>query len=276
MLKRVYIEITSICNLHCSFCPEVKREKTCMSPAFFVSLLKQIHPYTSYIYLHVQGEPLTHPAFDEIMTACDEEHMQVQLVTNATLLARYHASLLQHPSLRRISFSLQSIEYSSIDVDACMKEILSFCKEASLSGRPECDIRLWRDDTLNCPRTKECLRILRQYPLTPEKRANSYLLMSHVHLSTANSFSWPEDTGIPVTRGTCRGARDQIAILADGTVVPCCMDHDGRIALGNVHEQSFSCIYEGERRKAMAAGFCSDRIIEPYCQTCAFRHRFDR
>ena len=33
MLKRVYIEITNVCNLRCDFCPGTRREARFLSPA---------------------------------------------------------------------------------------------------------------------------------------------------------------------------------------------------------------------------------------------------
>lgn len=276
MLKRVYIEITDICNLSCSFCPPVKRVRQCMSPAFFETIIRQVKAYTDYIYLHVQGEPLMHPRFEEIMDLCDRYAMQVQLVTNAVLLKDHADALLKHPSLRRISFSLQSAEYSRTDIQAYMDTILSFCEKASKQGKPECDIRLWREDSYREKRTRACLERLKQYSFQPDIRKRCVMILPHVHISFANSFAWPADTGSSSKRGTCHGTVDQLAVLADGTVVPCCLDHDGRIPLGSLHEQSFSAIYEGERCTAMREGFRSFQVIEPYCQTCSFRHRFDR
>lgn len=276
VLKRVYIEITNTCNLSCAFCPPVKRKPEIMSPAFFSSLLPQIKAYTDYIYLHVQGEPLLHPCFDDIMHICDDHHMQVQLVTNGTLLDRYDDALLHHPSLRRAAFSLQSIEYAKVNIDAYLETILSFCTEASQKGRPECEIRLWRQDSWQLPRTRRCIEILSRYPSFLTERHNSYEIMPHVRISIANSFAWPDGTGKAGTKGTCHGTVDQIAILADGTVVPCCLDHDGMIPLGRLQEASFQEIYEGQRCQAMRNGFRNRRIVEPYCQACHFRHRFDR
>jgi MoaA/NifB/PqqE/SkfB family radical SAM enzyme len=276
MLKRIYIEITNACNLHCAFCPPLKRSPAFMSVAFFENILKQCRPYTHYIYLHVQGEPLLHPEFDAFMSLCDRYDMQVQLVTNAVYLNRYTSRLLQHSSLRRAAFSLQSIEYSDVNVSSYLDSILNFCHHASLKGKPECEIRLWREDSWEQPRTAECIKILSRYPSFLTERHNSYEIMPHVRISIANSFTWPDGMQASTEEGTCHGTVDQIGILSDGTVVPCCLDHDGIVPLGNLHKSSFSSVYEGERCQAMRNGFLRHHVIEPYCQACSFRHRFDR
>jgi len=63
--KKVYIEITSVCNLACSFCPPTARAKGLIKVEQFNKILDEIRPHTKYIYLHVKGEPLLHPRIDQ-------------------------------------------------------------------------------------------------------------------------------------------------------------------------------------------------------------------
>ncbi|MBO7703075.1 MAG: radical SAM protein, partial [Solobacterium sp.] len=110
MIRRAYIEITNRCNLSCSFCSFHKRPFRDMDVQEFSHVLDEVKPITDYIYLHVQGEPLLHPQFETLMTIADEKQMQVQLVTNGTLLNQY-PDLFEHHSLRRLSVSMQSVSY---------------------------------------------------------------------------------------------------------------------------------------------------------------------
>ena len=59
--SRVYVEITNICNRNCSFCPGTKRELRRMTSEEFSLILDKLEGITEYVYLHVMGEPLTHP-----------------------------------------------------------------------------------------------------------------------------------------------------------------------------------------------------------------------
>ena len=68
--KKIYIEITNICNKNCSFCSKTNRKKREMSIDEFETVLKRINNYTDYIYLHIKGEPLTHSNFEEIVKLC--------------------------------------------------------------------------------------------------------------------------------------------------------------------------------------------------------------
>ena len=275
-IRRVYIEITSRCNLHCSFCTAPFRLQEEMDVSFFREIITQVREITPYIYLHVQGEPLLHEHFDEIMTVCDDNGMQVQLVTNGTLLHRY--ALLQHPSLRKISFSLQSIEFHQRDPVAFLQEILQFAEQASERGRPYCEIRFWRDDQLHSPRTEMCIDWLKKnYPMVSGGRKDNYEIMKNVYVDFHNSFVWPSmDQPERSNKGTCLGGLTQIAVLCDGTAVPCCLDADGVIRLGSLHEMTLAEILSGERYCRLCEGFRNHRLEESLCRRCSFRERFSQ
>lgn len=275
-IRRVYIEITSRCNLQCSFCTAPTRQQEEMDVAFFRQIISQVREITPYVYLHVQGEPLLHRQFDEIMTVCDENRMQVQLVTNGTLLNRF--DLLKHSSLRKISFSMQSIEFHNHDAIAFLQEILSFAEKASAQGRPVCEIRFWRDDQLHSPRTEACIEWLKKnYPMAVSGRRDNYELMKNVYADFHNSFVWPSmDQPEKSCTGTCLGALTQIAVLCDGTVVPCCLDAEGVIRLGSLIEMTLPEILAGERYIKICEGFRNHRLEESLCRRCTFRERFSQ
>lgn len=278
MLKRIYIEITNQCNLNCAFCLPHKRKPLSMTTDFFRNVVRQAKHYTPYIYLHVKGEPLLHPEFDEIMTIADEEGMHVQLVTNSTFLNKYADKLLSHPSLRKISFSLQSIEYQKDDPLTLLETILSFCKKASQQDFPYCEIRFWRSDQLEEDRTALCLDYLKaHYDFTPSRNNTNFRIMPHVYVDFDNAFTWPDvQDKENDTTGYCHGAIDQIAILSDGTVVPCCLDQNGEIAFGNLHEASLVEILSSLRYHAMCKGLHNRQLTESFCRKCTFRLRFNK
>ena len=72
--KRIYIEITNICNLKCSFCSNSKRNKKEMSIDEFELVMSKIAMYTDYIYLHVKGETLSHHYLDDILSICKKKN----------------------------------------------------------------------------------------------------------------------------------------------------------------------------------------------------------
>ncbi len=277
MIKRVYIEILNTCNLNCSFCDKNSRIPRQMSVQEFSHVLDEIEPLTRYIYLHVQGEPLMHPQLEELLLVCDRRDFHVQLVTNATFLDRW-PNLCLHPSLRKISFSLQSIEYQpQPDPTEYMNRILSFCRSASEAGHPYCEIRFWRDDQSDLPKTRQCLdMICAQYEMKPTGRPDNYAIMPNIYVDFDNAFSWPEQSNDNSLNGTCLGGISQLAVLADGTVVPCCLDAHGSIVLGNLFHQPLSEILQSKRYQNLVTGFRQHRLSEALCRRCSFRRRFDQ
>lgn len=239
-------------------------------------LLKQVQPITKYVYLHVQGEPLMHNEFDSILSLCDDYDMKVQLVTNGILLDK-HISILEHPSLRKVSISLQSIEYNDLSVEDYMNAILNFVEKAEQQSHPYIELRFWRSDQKDMERTKYCLKVLKEhFSFQPSDRKQNYKIGNHTYVDFDNSFDWPDiNTYKESNIGYCHGALDQIAILSNGTVTACCLDADGFINFGNVFEKPLKEILKTERYTTMVKNLHNHKLSEKLCQKCTFRTQFD-
>lgn len=278
MLKRAYVEITNICNLNCTFCPGTKRKKRALTPSEFMILSEKLRGQVKYIYLHVMGEPLLHPQLPELLKLSAEAGFRTCLTTNGTLLPQRAADLLTAPSLHKISVSLHSAEGNGLgDLTAYLEGVWAFAAEAPAKGII-CALRLWNTGGAEA-RNDEVLHFLAKklgkWPLNfPEPRPGSWRLNERLYLERAEKFDWP-DLSAPET-GTrfCLGLRDQIAVLSDGTVVPCCLDHEGDIALGNLLTQELPEILNTERAQALYRGFSESRPAEELCRRCGYATRF--
>ena len=285
--KKVYIEITSVCNLACSFCPPTQRAKGLIKVEQFEKILDQIRPHTKYIYLHVKGEPLLHPRIDQLLDAAHERGFKVNITTNGTLIKKQREKLLGKPALRQMNFSLHSFDghEGSENREKYLGDILEFVRDAR-EHNVIFSYRLWnlqRDDQTDVDRRKnaETLDILEQeynLPFKIEERVEpgkGVKIAPNVYLNQDHEFKWPsllepEYTG----KGFCHALRSQAAILVDGTVVPCCLDGEGVINLGNVNEQSFSDIVESERANNLVDGFSRREAVEELCRKCGYRQKF--
>ena len=285
--KKVYIEITSVCNLACSFCPPTQRAKGLIKVEQFEKILDQIRPHTKYIYLHVKGEPLLHPRIDQLLDAAHERGFKVNITTNGTLIKKQREKLLGKPALRQMNFSLHSFDGHEVSEnrEKYLGDILEFVRDAR-EHNVIFSYRLWniqRDDQTDVDRRKnaETLDILeKEYNLSfkIEERVEpgkGVKIAPNVYLNQDHEFKWPsllepEYTG----KGFCHALRSQAAILVDGTVVPCCLDGEGVINLGNVNEQSFSDIVESERANNLVDGFSRREAVEELCRKCGYRQKF--
>lgn len=110
MFKRMYLEITNVCNLRCAFCPGTQRLRRFMTPEEFRQLATRLRPYGTYLMLHVMGEPLLHPRLAELLDIAGALGFRVCLVTNGTLLPRQLPTLEGSPALHKLSVSLHSFE----------------------------------------------------------------------------------------------------------------------------------------------------------------------
>lgn len=286
--KRLYIEITNICNLSCSFCPETKRKKSYMTIESFEKVLDRFKGLTDYIYLHVKGEPLLHPDIDRILEISGEKGFKVNITTNGHNIADKKDILLKSMSLRQISFSLQSIdEIKDIKkVNSYLKDILDFVKEANKINLIV-ELRLWnlndKLDDISKNLNPYILRFIEKeldlkYKLELSvSKEKGDKVKDNLYLSQSYLFEWPDiNRKIISTTGFCYGLRNQIAVLVDGTIVPCCLDSDGIINLGNIFENNIIEILESNKVKKIYNGFSNRKVVEPLCQRCGYRTRFDK
>jgi radical SAM protein with 4Fe4S-binding SPASM domain len=280
--KRIFVEITNSCNLSCSFCHPTQRPSAFITPAEFAATLQQIDGWTNHIALHLLGEPLLHPQLPQLLSLCQQQRLQVNLSTNATLLASNRRVLLSSPALRQINFSLHSYEATGRDAefDAYFDEILDFIEEARRTSALFLSLRLWNlsknassdKNSQIRHRLESVFGLALPSALTP---GQGIKLAPRVFLSQEVAFSWPHAPAPDLGEtGTCRALRDHIGILVDGTVVPCCLDAEGDIPLGNIRTSSLTEILASSRATKMRQGFDCRKLIEPLCLRCSYRQRF--
>ena len=275
MLKRVYLEITNVCNLACSFCPGTKREKRFMSEQAFSALLKKLRGRTQYLYFHLMGEPLLHPSLGRYLELAAEEGFRVILTSNGTLLRDREETLLGADALYKINLSLQSFEANEGgEIENYVNQCAAFAAQAAEKGKI-CELRLWNRGGRES-RNGEILRLLESaFPAPWEKNARSVKLSERVYLAEDDLFDWPDPAA--EDRGEscfCYALRDQVGVLVDGTLVPCCLDHDGDLALGNLFEQSLEEIMSTEKARRILNGFSQRKAVEELCRRCGYARRF--
>lgn len=286
--KKFYIEITNVCNLSCSFCPQTKRSPEIMKFDVFNKILDEVKPYTDYLYFHVKGEPLLHPEIDKFLDISYEKGFMVNITTNGTLISKAKDKILMKPALRQVNFSLHSFDgnQSHNNKEEYIKEIISFAKEAADKTNVFIALRLWnldRDNATNLQkrRNSQILQIIQKefnldYKIEEKVIPGSGIkIMERIYLNQDIEFKWPdlkeeEDEG----KGFCYGLRNQAAILVDGTVVPCCLDGEGIINLGNINKAHFSQIIESTRARDIINGFSNRKAVEELCRKCGYRKKF--
>lgn len=284
--KKIYIETTNICNLSCNFCPKTSRKLGFMGIESFNEIINKIKGYTNHIYLHLMGEPFLNKNLETFLKIAKEADLKVNITTNGTLINRVKDVIINSKAVRQINISLHSFEANDNDIEfnKYINNILDFINESTEKSETICALRLWNIDTeelkannnlnsqiINLIQDKLNLEINLIEELKEKKRLK---LKDKVYLNMAEKFSWPDANLSLISEDVfCHGLRDQIGILLDGTVVPCCLDSEGKIPLGNIFEQSLEEIITSKRARNIYDGFSRRRAVEDLCKRCGYAKR---
>lgn len=285
MPRKAFLEITNVCNLRCAFCPGTDRKPAFMPFSVFETLLPKLEGYAEYLYFHLMGEPLLHPELPRMIARARERGFRPMLTTNGTLLGDRGAEL-SSGALHKVSISMHAFYDGTLHYagetargmtleDYCLP-CFRFARAAAENGTIAV-FRLWNlEDGVSDGRNDAVLALLAEaFPGEWRKNRSGFCLAERIFLEWGERFSWPDLTAPDHGKtGFCYGLRDQIGILCDGTVVPCCLDRDGLMALGNLRDSALSDILSSERAKRMVDGFTGRRTEEELCRHCGYRVRF--
>ena len=286
MLSKIYLETTNVCNLSCSFCHKTTRQKRFMSLSEFETVTDKIKGKSRFLYLHLMGEPLLQPHLSQMAHIAKQKGFDVMLTTNGSLLAECGEFIYKNGDIKKVSISLQASEIHNkaiSNTEKYISDVSAFAKECAGSG-VICVLRLWNlCNGKNQENDKIHELLHKEFPDKWIKNRSGFKLFDspkgkdEVYLEYGEKFDWPDANGNPERDVThCLAITDQIGILCDGTVVPCCLDADGEIALGNIFESSFEEILCSERAQKLISSFEKRCPSEKLSRTCGFAERFSK
>ena len=274
--RKIYLEISNVCNLNCAFCPGTRRKPAVMQKDAFCRLLDRLRGWTDYLYFHLMGEPLCHPCLEKYLALAAAD-FKVILTTNGTLLPQKQDMLLSAEGLHKVNISLHSFEAN--DIATSFEDYLNGCFSfgQAAQGKKIVCYRLWNQGGAN-EKNDAILKLMKHYfpdPWIQESRGTR--IGQRVYLEYGDKFDWPSLTAPEQTgKCFCYGLKDQLGILCDGTVVPCCLDHDGDIPLGNLLLQPLDEILNSPKATAIYEGFRIGKAEENLCKRCGYAQRFNK
>ena len=251
----------------------------------FEAALIQVAPLAQIVCLHLMGEPLAHPKFLQILDICEKYNTQIDLTTNGILINRYKEKIVNSNCIRQVNFSLQAFKdnFPHRGLDPYLKPIFEFVKLANeLRPALYTNFRLWNQESNDSDNEDIFLKIEEYFEVKINRNIEvgaikSKNIWNRLYLHFDSRFEWPSFL-LPHqgTQGRCHGVVSHIGIHADGSVVPCCLDKNAVINLGNVKEQSLADILNSDRFAEMRNGFLKGVLVEELCQHCTFINRFKR
>jgi len=253
---------------------------------FFDTTIEQLKPYTKEIACHVLGDPLTQPNLHNYLDIITKHGLKSILTTSGYFLKKHSYNTLFHPSVKQINISLNSFNKNdnSITLDKYLQPVLELCKN-KVEQKKELfiNLRIWNLDEIMSERdfNKQLFSKLgKAFNINLEldnfykQKPKSIRLDKKVLLHFDNYFEWPSLKNENYGDGTCQGLQSHIAILASGKVVPCCLDCDGIIELGDLHKDSLETILSNSRTLNIVNGFRNGKAVEELCQKCSYKKRF--
>ena len=274
MYGRVYVEITNLCNRSCSFCPGTVRPGRQMRLEEFRAVAGKLTGVTKYLYYHLMGEPLTHPALPQMIRIASELGFRSAITTNGTLLPQRGGALID-AGVYKVNISVHSFEDGTEENYAnYIRGCLDFAGKAADAGVLVV-LRLWNRGH-DGGRNGSTVDMIREaFPDPWKESPRGTRLREKVYLEYGDRFEWPDlqarDRGEQVF---CYGLRDHFGVLCDGTVVPCCLDREGAVPLGNLFREEIGDILDSPRAKAMVHGFSCRKASEELCRKCGYARRF--
>ncbi len=281
MIDKAFLEISNLCNLHCSFCHGTKRPPRTLSNDEFEQLTDALAGEVKFLYFHLLGEPLLHPLLPQFVRSAWKKGLYPILTTNGSLLARRGAELLEDLPYK-ISISLHAPAANAAFADPTyFDSCIDFAKRSAAKGCITV-LRLWNKGGEGEEENDGILQKLHaafpgEWP--PSHRESVRLSRDKVFLEWGEHFEWPDPCATEVDADTpifCHALRDQVGILCDGTVVPCCLDADGNLSLGNLFDTPLQQILASPRARGIYDGFTVHRATEELCRRCDYARRFKR
>jgi len=279
MFKKIYIEITNICNLKCKFCPETSRAKEVMKVEKFEEVIRKIYKYTKLVCLHVKGEPLVHNQLEGILKILEKYDLKANITTNGTLIRQQLETLKSSKAVRQINFSLHSITQNQIPNEQYLKDIFECVEELE---KVIISYRLWnlqniKENDINNNIIETIENYYQIQNLKEQLMQNDFLqLRKNIFINQDIEFTWPDvNKEEIIEKGKCLALKEQVAILVDGTVVPCCLDNNGDIPLGNIFEEELEEILNNPKSMTIKNNFEKSILTCKLCKTCGFLKRLE-
>lgn len=261
--KKIYLEITNSCNLSCSFCIKNRRVIKYLNLEEFKIILDKLEKYTDYLYFHVLGEPLMHPMINEFINLASKR-FKVQITTNGYMIDK----IKDNSNIRQLNISLHSFDLRyKVSLEEYMNNIYNSIDKL-IENKTYVSLRLW---VTNISQDKIIEMINSKYNCKVDFSNDTFKINDYLYVKKFYEFIWPDlDNDYYEENGTCYGLRDHIGILADGTIIPCCLDSKGIINLGNIFDDNLDDILSSNRVMEMQEGFKNNKKCEELCKHCSF------
>lgn len=270
--QKIYIELSDICGLNCEFCPAKKARRGVMGLENFEKIAKKIHNKARIFTFHILGDPLCLPDIKAYVEVAQKYNMSLELTSSAFYLDENIQKLLyEAKNIRQINFSLASFfSQNKKSFDEYTRPLLEFL---SLDFKHKfVNLRLWNlDKNAEFLKTNERFYSLFEdfFKIKINTKEPRIRLKDYVILEQKYRFDWSFKNTVQES-GYCHALSKQIGVLSNALLVPCCMDYDGVLSLGNLLDSDLDELLKGKKAMDMKEGFKKGILTQELCKKCSF------
>ena len=250
-----------------------------MNTEKFEEVIRKIHKHTKLVCLHVKGEPLVHKQLGDILKILEKYDLKANITTNGTLIKEKIDIIKNSKAVRQINFSIHSITQNE---NLNKQYIQDIFESADQLENVIISYRLWNLQSIQENNINNfIIKAIEDYynikNLRQQLKENDFIqIKQNMFINQDIEFTWPSlNKEVIIENGRCLALKEQIAILVDGTVVPCCLDNNGDIPLGNILEQALEKIISSDKSVTIKKNFENSIITCDLCRTCGFLQRLE-
>lgn len=233
----------------------------------FQKALIESKKHTNLITYHMLGDPLYHENICEYLNLTKEYNLKVEITTSGVYLDDF--DLLLKDPIKQINFSLDALFYSNLDTRKYLNRIFDFCAyKLNTKSTTFINLRIQ-----NLPKNSSLIDSI-ESKFNVNINSSITRLAPRIRLVLIRHFKWNGFSDIYSNSGFCYALRGHIGILANGSIVPCCMDVNGSMILGNIKIDSIKKALSSKKALHMIWGFKNNILLEESCKKCDYRNRF--
>jgi len=268
---RVWVEISSRCNLRCPVCPnkDLQAEnKGDMAWPLFKKVVDQAQGFAYEINLHHRGETLMHPQAGRFIRYAAASGTTCRLHTNATLLRGPIAEDILGSGLQRLSVSFDGFSAAVYEknrlgasFDQVRDHIADFLRRRRQLGlkRPRLAVEVMElPDADGAEGRREFLAYFKGLGLDD-------IVFKKPH-NWAGYLAAPVNTP---TAAACTFPWNALLVFFDGAASPCSQDFFGTFLLGHAGDTPLLEIWNGRPMQALRRAFAAGESASlPACADC--------
>ena len=264
----VSVEPGTACTLHCPECPTgaglLNRPQGKVSLSLFREILDELSPELTVLNLYLQGEPMLHPHFPEMVRIASEKNIYTITSTNGQNFSRTLAEELIENGLSEIYFSM----------DGTTQESYEKYRKGGELGKVKDAIKTLAEVKLQKGKSNPLIVaqfiVFRhnEHEVDDFRKLAKELGADRAEVKTAqfNEFSGNEvqppvngrygryaDAGRLMLKGKsynhCWKSWMSLVFTWDGTALPCCYDKDGEYSFGKYSTGNFNDLWNGNKNQ---------------------------